>query len=186
LLVHCWLPATGIQREKDVRPAVQHRPATKAQEEEKGAKGLALRLCVVGSSGDSGITGLGDILDHDLGTSVASNSDPSRSCSDAARNLEEVVGCPGGGDPCLARVNRDLHLGSTAVGVDDLSGEPILRDTTLHVDLEVALDRARDVFPADINDASGSGSKLGESVLEEVEMVRSTAWALVDDLSCVR
>jgi len=140
------------------------------------------RLSVVGSSSDDGVARHRDVLDDNLSTSLAGNSNPSRAGSDSTRDLEEVVGLSSSGLPGFARVGRHFHLGSAAVGVDNLGGEPVGRNAGLHVNLDVTDDWARDVVPGDIDDTLGWSGESSKGVREEVEVVGATAWALVDNL----
>lgn len=50
------------------------------------------------------------------------------------------------------------------------------------MDLERTCDWAVDVFPSDINDTFTFICQLIESVWEQVEVIRTTARALIDDL----
>lgn len=138
-------------------------------------------LSIVGSSSGSDITSLRDVLDGNSGASLTGDSDPGRGGTGAGRDLEEVVGGSGSSLPSLARVGADLKLGGAALGIDDLSREPVLRYTGLHVDRERGGDGTSDVVPRHIDDASGLGSKLGEGILIKIEVVGATTWALVGD-----
>lgn len=97
-----------------------------------------VHLRIVGRGGDNGIASHGHILDNNCSSDVRSRPDPSSAGSNPAANFEKVVRLPGRCHPRLSLIGADLELGSPALCIDDLGGEPVLTDTTLHVDLEIA------------------------------------------------
>jgi hypothetical protein len=136
---------------------------------------------VVGSCGNSDITGLGDVLDNNLSASFGRDANPCRCGATTRADLKEIVGGSGGSLPCLAGIDANLELGGAELGVDDLSREPVLRNTGLHVDGKRSSDGARNIVPSDSNHAGRFGGQVGESVLVKVEVVGTTPRALVGD-----
>lgn len=114
---------------------------------------------------------------------MAGSPDPSSRGSNTARNLKKVVVSAGRRPPRVALIGGDLELRGTAVGIDDLRAEPVLRDAGLHVDLERARDvRARYVIPGQVDDSLGFIGEGFKGVGEKVEMVVTAARAFVNDL----
>lgn len=124
-----------------------------------------------------------NVLDNDLSSSVAGQLDPSGAALQRVSSLEEVVDVAGGLDPSLALVNADLERLGAAGGVLDRCGEPVLRSTLVHVDLERRGDGALDELPLDAVDAA-TGHAVGEfgpGVRGHVQVVLVAA-SLVGDL----
>lgn len=140
-----------------------------------------LALSVVGSGGSNSITSHADTLDSDSSTSVAGSPDPSSGGTNAARNLKEVVGLPGGAQPGFSTVDADLEFCGPALAVDDLGREPVLRDAALHVDLERRGDWACDVVPGQVDDAYALGGERGKGGWEEVKVVCAAAGTFIDN-----
>jgi hypothetical protein len=124
-----------------------------------------------------------DILDGDLSAGVAGKLDPRSVGLQDTGSDEEVVGVAGGGNPSLALISADLQALSTASGVLDSRGEPVLGGTTVHVDVQRSLDGALDELPLDAVNTAG-GEAVGEfrpSSRGHVEVVLVAA-GLVGDL----
>lgn len=136
-------------------------------------------LGVVGSSSDSDITSLGNVLDSHCRSSLAGHPNPRSRGARTTADFEKVIGGSGGSLPGLAGVCADLELGGTALGVDDLSREPVLRDTGFHVDGKRSGNGADDVVPGHRNDSLRFRGQVGEGVLIEIKVVGTTSRALV-------
>lgn len=112
------------------------------------------RLRIVATRRHDSITLHGHILDNDLRAHMARHAYPSTARADSTRDLEEVVRRPRSRRPSAALIRGNFHAGRASVSVDDLSGEPVLADAALHVDLEVTRHGcAGDIVPGDVNDA---------------------------------
>jgi hypothetical protein len=138
-------------------------------------------LGVVGSSGNSDITGLGDVLDNDSIALLRSDSNPCYRSARTRVQFKKVVGGSGSSLPGFARISAELELGGTELGIDDLSREPVLRDTRLHVDGKRSGNGADDVVPSNCNNTGRFGGQVGEGILVEIEVVGTTTRALVGD-----
>lgn len=134
---------------------------------------------VVGGSGDSDITSLGDVLDSHCRPSLTGHSDPCGSAAASTADFKEVVGGPAGSLPGFAGIGADLELGGTALGVDNLSREPVLGDTGFHVNGKRSGDGASNVIPAHVNDPGAFRSQVREGVLIEIEVVGTTSGTLI-------
>ena len=145
---------------------------------------LVKGLGIVGSGRDDSIAGHGDILDNDDGPYVRGDPDPCCGGSNTAADLEKVVCLSGGAQPGASLVDADFKTGSPTLCIYDLGGEPVLRNTALHVDLQITADiRARDVVPGDIDYTGRRGRESSKCIREEIEVVRTASWALVDNLN---
>ncbi|GAM83664.1 hypothetical protein ANO11243_016520 [Dothideomycetidae sp. 11243] len=104
-------------------------------------------------------------------------------CANPTRDLEVIVCLSDCLAPGVTTVDADLHRASTALAMDNLCGEPVLRDTEIRVDLEIAYTgRTGDVSPVESQDADSSVGQFGKSMLEKIQSVVWTSWTLVDNL----
>lgn len=109
-------------------------------------------------------------------------SDPSSHRTGASLKLKVVVHIPGCYLPGAAVVGADFELCSTTLRVDDSRGEPVLRRSTVHLDLDGVCDRARHKVPLDVGFTQALVGDLGEHVWAHVEVVL-VATGFVGDLS---
>lgn len=107
-----------------------------------------------------------DILDDHGVAVLRSNSDPCSLGSSAtiAGQCKVVVDVSSGCLPGLATVGTDLKLGGTQTSVEDGGSKPVLRSTSVHLDLETIGDGARDKLPLDRDLAEVLVGELREHV----------------------
>ena len=142
-----------------------------------------LQLCVVRSRRHQSISSHGHVLHHDYCARMARDPDPCRRSANTGGDLKEVVVRPCRHFPRLAPIGGSLELRGAAVGVDDLSGEPVLRNAGLHVNLEKSGDYfTGNVVPCDVDDAGRWRVERRKCIRVEVEVIGTAARALVNDL----
>lgn len=122
-----------------------------------------------------------NILDNNTITVLRSSSDPSSLGSSAASKLEEVVDVSGGRLPGATVVGTDLKLECTQTSVHDSGSKPVLRRTSVHLDLKTIGDGAGNKLPLDGNFAKVLVGKLREHIGRHVQVVLVTA-GLVSNL----
>jgi hypothetical protein len=142
-------------------------------------------LLVVPRRLDTRITRHRHILDNNTLPILARNPHARLRSSHPTRDLKEVVVRPLRLFPRLAAIDRNFELGGPAVGVYDLSGEPVLRDAGFEVDSQRAGDERAAVDKL-VRRVDYSFARVGfegcPGVLEEVEVAGVAFGALVYNL----
>lgn len=141
---------------------------------------------VVGSSLCGLARGLINIFDHDSITILGGDSNPCsfRTSSAVPGQCKVVVDVSCGCLPGLTAVGTDLKLGGTETSVEDGGSKPVLRSTSVHLDLKTIGDGAGNKLPLNRDLAEVLVGELREHVRRHVQVVLVAA-GLVGNLDII-
>lgn len=106
--------------------------------------------------------GTANILNNNSLTARSGNPHINSISTEPRRVLEVVVVSTGSALPRATTIGTDLKLGDSLIGIDDLHGEPVGGCTLLVLELDGAVEVARDVGPVDVDHAGRDVRQFGE------------------------
>lgn len=113
-------------------------------------------------SSNLGTRGTANILNNNSLTAGSGNTHINSVSSESRGVLEVVVVSTGSALPRATAISANLKLLNGLVSIDDLHGEPVGGCAFLVLELDGAVEVARDVGPVDVDYAGRDSGELGE------------------------